>query len=97
MLKYLLNRLFGRPTVRTIRQGNTFLYRHRNREVYAGVAVLPDGGYGIDLSSVELWRNGMPQVGLNSAERLSLAEEVRAVIKSQWGDDLPLVGRVGHG
>ena len=83
MLKYWLNRLAGKPTVRVLGPGRALLYRDGGRVIEVPVRFTKDS-WMVDVGGIVSW-NDRPDRILGAAERKKVAEAVRDVVKSQWG------------
>jgi len=84
MLKYWINRVLGRPTVRYSGQG-ALLYRENHRTIRIGVQHL-QRVLTIDIGSIISWDDKPEQV-LHENERRRIADAVKSVLESQWGQD----------
>ena len=85
MLNYWINRLLGRPRIRVVGAGSGLLYRENHRTVQLAAAML-ERGYGIFPSTIISW-DDEPERLVSEIERRRIVDAVKAVIKSQWGED----------
>ncbi len=83
MLKYWLNKLLGRPSVRFLPDRSVLEYKDSGRKIEIGGEILVDG-FEIDVNSIVSW-NDEPTKILNHSERVEIATGARNVVQSQWG------------
>ena len=68
--------------------GRALLYRENGRAIEVPVRMTRDS-WAISVTSIISW-NDRPDQILDEIERRKVAESVRAVVNSQWGDDIEI-------
>jgi hypothetical protein len=89
MLKYWLNRLLGRPSIRFFGPGTGLLYRENGRAIRIGVEVVANGLV-IDVGSIISWED-KPEEVIGEPERQRIASAAKSVLASQWGASAEVV------
>jgi len=83
MLKYWINILQRKPTVRVWGPGNALLYRENGRAIKIGIQMTAYG-YSIDPSTIISWEDA-PERVLSETEQRRIADSAVAVVRAQWG------------
>jgi hypothetical protein len=77
LLKYWINKLFGRPAVRFSGPGNAIIYSEHGHKISIFGEMMPDG-FAMDLGSIVSWDDKPGEV-VDEAERARIADAARAV------------------